>query len=257
MGYVPPKITPLEPRNVALLFDNALERLGLKSASTPKCVAILVAQSALETGNWKAIWNSNFGNVKAGKSWTWDYTCIKLNEVLTENGQRVVVWFAPEGRLASKTGPVVSEHSDVPPGHYQTRMRAFPTALDGAMDHIAFLAKDTNPHDNKPNRYAKAFQAACDGDPKAYAHELRVAGYYTADEAPYARAVQALTTKYYPLAVDADADEDFLPPEEHDQLRADVEAVARIEVPLLPLTITTEDYAAMQSEKRAAVARIV
>lgn len=254
MPYVPAKITPLAGRDVALLFDNALERLGLKHASIPKCVSILVAQSALETGNWKAIWNANFGNVKSGKSWKWDYTCIRLNEVL----HGVVEWFAPEGKLGrNKNGPVIGENYSVPPGHPQTRMRAFPTALDGALDHIAFLAIDSRPDDGKPNRYGKAFQAACDGDPKAFAHELKVAGYYTADEAPYARAVQALTTKFYPLAVDADADEDFLPPAEHEQLRADVEAVARIEIPLLPLTITAEDYAKMQEEKRAAVRGIV
>jgi hypothetical protein len=252
--YVDPKITPVEPRDVVRLFGSALERLPLKYASGPKCIAILTAQSALETGNWKSIWNYNWGNVKAGQSWKWDYTCIKLNEVI--NG--VTQWFAPEGALGrNKNGPVIEAKYDVPPGHPQTRMRAFPTALDGALDHIAFLALDSNPNDNKPNRYGKAFQAACDGDPVAYAHELRVAGYYTADEAPYARAVQALTTKFYPIAVDADAEPDFLPPEEHEQLVQDMIVVAKTDVAhLLPLTITDEDYARIQADKRAEVGRM-
>lgn len=66
---IPDQTTPLAPQHVALCFRGALEIVQGKTPSNA-CLALLVAQSALETGRWKAIHCFNFGNVKAAESYT-------------------------------------------------------------------------------------------------------------------------------------------------------------------------------------------
>ncbi len=40
-------------------------------------LALALAKTALETGRWQRIWNSNFGNIKASESYVGQYTCIR------------------------------------------------------------------------------------------------------------------------------------------------------------------------------------
>lgn len=188
-AYVPPKKTPLT-------FDEADGALTLALASslgeTPSIPtrALALAKTALETGRWSAMWNHNWGNVKASEKWEGLYTCIVLNEVL--NGK--VVWFAPEGRLTgnpAKGGKLAGDLADagrtVPPGHPQTRMRAFPTAADGALDYVRFVGG---------GRYRAAWELLLAGDAQGYVHALKVAGYFTADEATYAKGVLSLQREF-------------------------------------------------------------
>jgi hypothetical protein len=146
-------------------------------------LALALAKTALETGRWRAMWNFNFGNVKCSDRWAGLFTCISLNEV----GKAGVTWYAPEGELNRKGGQVIGSRYDVPPGHPQTRMRAFSTADDGALDYVRFVAG---------GRYAAAWMRLLDGDAAGYVHELKRAGYFTADEAPYARGVVALQREF-------------------------------------------------------------
>jgi hypothetical protein len=131
-------------------------------------IALLWAQSALETGRWKAIRNYNFGNIKYSSGTP--FTMFRCNELLWDNKKKkmVIEWFNPP--------------------HRQTWFRAYKTAIDGAEDYIRFVSQK--------KRYRKAWAQVIAGDPVAYSHELKIAGYYTASEKKYTKGVVSLTNEF-------------------------------------------------------------
>jgi len=163
--YAEPSVTPLS-------FHDAQEALRW-ALGNPKLeqLALCLAKSALETGRWQKIWNYNFGNVKAGGSYIGMFTCIRLNEVI--DGK--VKWFNPD-----------SEGFAVPPGHPQTRMRAYANAWDGAQEYIGVLR----------GRFGLAYDAMMTGDPVKYVHTLKAMHYFTADEGAYLKGVQSLYREF-------------------------------------------------------------
>lgn len=180
--WVPARRTPLSFEEAQAALASAL-RLQLGKWPSREALALALAKTALETGRWKSIWNFNFGNVKAGEKYVGSYCCFELNEVL--NGK--VVWFSPRGRLDRKGGKVVAEPFDDPPGHPQTRMRAFPNAFDGAEAYVKFVAG---------GRYAAAWQLLLAGDAAGYSRALKAAGYYTAPVEDYVRGVVSLQREF-------------------------------------------------------------
>lgn len=165
--WVPDLITVLTPEQAMAAIHDAVGEYV-----SPVCVAILTAQSSLETGRWKSIHRYNFANQKVSASWTGLYTTFTCNELIGGKLQ----WFAPEDSQWQN-----------PPGHPQTRFRAFASAPQGAQEHLNFLKRD---------RYAKAWELAQRGDPIGFAHALHDAGYFTAAVGPYARGVDLLTAEY-------------------------------------------------------------
>jgi hypothetical protein len=157
------QITPLDAKTVALAFRSAYEKVCGKTPPNA-CLALLVAQSALETGRWKSIHCFNFGNVKASPDYYGYYCQFRCNEVIKGK----VEWFDPP--------------------HPQCNFRAFDSVEVGALDHIRFLAQR--------KRYAKAWEVAQTGMPLAFVEALKAAGYFTADAGPYARAVTSLWKEY-------------------------------------------------------------
>lgn len=130
-------------------------------------VGVLYAQDALETGSTTSMWNNNIGNVKyvptTGDD-NWQYMML-ANVWEMINGQKVV--FQPPSPA--------------------TWFRAFETLADGIAFHLDFL---------KNHRYKAAWAAVVAGDPAQFAHLLRQAGYYTAPEADYTRAMNMYFSKY-------------------------------------------------------------
>jgi len=196
---VPDQLTPLDAKTVALAFRGAYETVCGKTPSNA-CLALLVAQSALETGRWKAIHCFNFGNVKASPDYYGYYCQFRCNEVIGGKVQ----WFDPP--------------------HPQCNFRAFPSVEVGALDHVRFLATR--------QRYAKAWEVAQTGMPLAFVEALKAAGYFTADAGPYARAVSSLWKEYLGLVErlkDADT-EPAAPPAEEDTLHEEaLAAVAKFD----------------------------
>lgn len=178
--------TYVPPMRTVLSFEEARDCLRWAFGPAPMStgeLGLIMAQSALETGRWQKMWNWNWGNAKAGESYAGMFTCIPLNEVL--HGR--VVWFAPEGELVGGPGSaLVGEPLPVPDGHPQTRMRAHANQWEGAQSHAELMQA----------RFPLAYQALLTGDAARFVHALKTAGYFTADEAPYANTVAALQREF-------------------------------------------------------------
>jgi hypothetical protein len=182
--YVEAKKTPLTFDNAAQAMKAALADL-IKSKPKLEVLALALAKSALETGRWQSMWCQNWGNIKASDTYSGMYCCITLNEVI--GGK--VIWFAPSGQLiGGPNSPLVGAPCATPPGHPQTRMRAYANHFDGAFDYVEFVGTR--------KRYLKAWQALLTGNATAYVHELKVSGYFTAPEEPYRKGVVSLQKEF-------------------------------------------------------------
>lgn len=184
--WYPALLTPASPEHVSRAYRTALT--NLIAAPSDLAVAVLHGQGALETGHFKSCWCYNAGNIKAGDGYEGMYCNIKLNEIIAGH----TVWFAPEGELDGKDGPVKGKRWPVPEGHPQTRMRAYATLASGVTDKIRFLA---SPH------WKPALDRAMAGDAAGYVEGVRALGYFTAPLEPYRRAVVSLAQKYLPVAI--------------------------------------------------------
>jgi len=146
-------------------------------------VGLGMAQWALETGRGASMYNWGVGNIKASTTYDGMYCSRLCNEVI--GGK--LVWFAPEGQLSGKGGQVVGQRYEVPPGHPQTHFRAYPNLFVGTEDYVEFL---------KRPRFAKAFTAMLSGNAGSFVGELKRAGYFTAAEEPYRKAVASLQREF-------------------------------------------------------------
>ena len=133
---------------------------------TPGVLALLLAQSAFETGHWKSLHNFNFGNAKAGP----DYplmTQFHCSEV-DEHG--------------------VEHFYDPPDPH--CNFRAYGNAAAGALDHLKVLQ-------HRPTWW----QGLHTEDPSAFVDALATPPkYFTGNVAVYKRSVVSLFGTFHPLA---------------------------------------------------------
>lgn len=130
-------------------------------------LAVLMAHSALETGRWRVgLHRWNFGNIRAYPDRLKDdeyFTMFKCSEIL--KGKEV--FFEPP--------------------HPNSIFRAFTSRKEGIQHHLKFLMK---------KRYKKAWEMVLAGNATGYSHELRAAGYYTANEKRYTKTLVKLTLEY-------------------------------------------------------------
>jgi hypothetical protein len=171
MTTIPAKRTPITSAQAVAVLAAAYERV-IGRAPKPATLAILVAQSALETGNWSSMWLWNWGNIRGSYRGV-SQTIKGADEII--DGKRV-------------TGAAV-----------EAGFRAYPDAAAGAVDFVRFLAIDTTPDNGRPNRYAEAWACAEAGDVDGYCRELSEAGYYTANVVRYTMGVRALVEQYRPI----------------------------------------------------------
>jgi len=187
------KITPITREELI----PCLWQAWLKYFDAPpkkESIWVLVAQIILETGG-KSCHNFNLGNVKSREGDGHDYCFFACNEILntttalklqtaspttakvtkTLENNRCIIWFYPE--------------------HPACRFRAFGSLVEGAADHLILLVK----------RFQKAWPSVLAGDPAAYAHALKLQGYYTADESQYARSVTSIFKSLSKLPIDYDS----------------------------------------------------
>lgn len=126
---------------------------------------ILVAHSALETAQWKAMWCNNWGNIRG--SWRGLWTSFRAGEI--EGGHEVILDPGPDNMF-----------------------RAYPDIASGAEDFVSFLGIASHPPE--PNRYQAAWDAACRGDVEGYCAGLRAGGYFTASPHAYLVALHSEET---------------------------------------------------------------
>jgi hypothetical protein len=201
--YVRPQLCKYSKSDAAMGYWKACADAGL--TPTVPLVSVLVAHGALESGNFQiGCWNNNPGNIKAGELYVGKFTCITLNEILRDpkTGAFSERWFAPEGELTGnprKGGKLLHPELllPVPPGHPQTRMRAFDTLDEGLQSKIKFFRQPT---------WAAVLEPAKNGDASGFVRAIRARRYFTAyatlplnQETPYERDVVSLTRTYMPF----------------------------------------------------------
>lgn len=158
MPNVDLRSTPLSPQAVALHLRDAFVILKGRAPSS-NLLGCAWAQIALEHAHGEAIFNNNFGNIMAGAKWAGDAYVLRVQE---------------------QTAPGVW-------GFFDARFRSHETPLDGALDYWRFL--------DEP-RWFGAWAAMERGEPAALARALKAHGYFTADEARYARALVGLFAEW-------------------------------------------------------------
>lgn len=158
----PPVRTVMTPREALAACWTAHQNV-LGGPCSTNLLAMLVAQSALETGRWKSCYCWNAGNIRGlGPNGAW--TSIKgASEII--DGKEVFFGIGPENRFA-----------------------AYPNAVSGFEGLVRFLG--TASHPPKPNRYQLAWEAAIAGDVGKYCSELHANDYFTANVDLYAKGVR-------------------------------------------------------------------
>jgi len=150
---------------IAAMVEGWFKKFG--EIPRKESIGVLYAQNALETGGTVAMWNNNIGNVKyvphAGDEGLFYMMLANVWEIV--GGKKVIFQ----------------------PPHPATWFRAFPTLADGIAEHMDFL---------RNHRYKTAWSAVDAGNPAAFAHLLKIAGYYTAPEADYVRLMNYYFAKF-------------------------------------------------------------
>lgn len=163
--FLPDQVTKLSEVDAVKALKEAFKNI-YKSYPSNNTLAILYAQTALETGRFaKGFHCYNWGNIKSRPDDGFYWTMFRCSEVI--NG--VNTFFDPP--------------------HDQCKFKAYKTAIEGAEDYINFLSKR--------KRYVAAWAALLEGNPEKYSHELKIAGYYTANEALYTKGVISLTNEFH------------------------------------------------------------
>lgn len=122
-------------------------------AASAKVLDTLTAHASLETGSGTAMYNFNFGGIK-GASPTGETAACRTKEVI--DGKEIEI---------------------------RDGFRAYHSLDDGAVDYVKLMT----------SRFGGAVQKAESGDLDGFAHALKQAHYYTADESKYASALHALS----------------------------------------------------------------
>ena len=156
-------LTPCTALDYVRAIRSGLETIT-GTTPTDGQVAVLTAQSALESGRWRSMHRFNPSNIKASGTYEYLYCQFRCHELI--GGK--VEWFDPP--------------------HPQTNFRAFMSLDAGVLDYLRFLSGRV--------RYAGPWAAAAKGDPAAFVHALKVAGYFTALEGPYLKGVVSLFNEY-------------------------------------------------------------
>jgi len=147
------RLTPLSQHEAARALGEAYNRVA-GALPTTRVLALLLAQTAFETGRWQKIHNFNFGNAKADVSYPL-VTQFRCSEV--EQG--------------------VEHFFDPPDPH--CNFRAYTNAADGAADYIKVLQSRphwwSGLHTEEPNAFVDALATApkyFTGNPTIYKHAL-------------------------------------------------------------------------------------
>ena len=151
---VPDRLTPVHVRDMYTALSQAWGKL-VGEVPARNSLLLLLAHWSFETGAGRAMHCNNPGNAKHVPGDGRSYCQFRCSEII--NG--VEVFFDPPS-------PVTS-------------FRAFDTLEAGCEDYVTLIR----------GTFRYAWPAVQAGDPADFCHRLKVARYYTADEAVYTRGV--------------------------------------------------------------------
>ena len=152
---VPTAQTLCAPKDLYTSLRAAWDILIQDSTCTRASLLVLLAHWALETGFGHYAWCWNIANKKHVPGDGHSYYMIRCNEII--GGK--LVWFDPPDPA--------------------TWFIAYDNLDDGARDYLVGLR----------GRFRAAWPAVVAGDPAQFCHLLKLADYYTADEATYTASV--------------------------------------------------------------------
>jgi hypothetical protein len=156
------KLTNLSEAEAAYSLREAYKRI-IGEYPSNESLAVLIAQTALETGRWKSMHNGNWGNIKSRPTDGHYWTMFECDEIIS--GRRIVF----------------------KPPHDQCKFRAYLTPTDGAEDYIKFLTGA---------RYSKALVQLKAGKVAEYTIALKTAGYFTANLDRYVAGMKSLYNEF-------------------------------------------------------------
>lgn len=173
---LPATPTPVSVTNVAdALCDAWLERFG--SAVERYQLAVILAQSALETGFWKSCVCYNLGGVKGTPGGYADWCIFETTERLAADKARAIVGLTPGAQLKTfvpdADGMLIIE--------LPQPFRAFTSLQDGAAFYLGELYAG----------FSSAWPQVLAGDVEAFVEKLAQLHYFTASPALYVSGVLA------------------------------------------------------------------
>lgn len=185
-------VTPVTFREVADALETSWDKL-LSHRPKREALAVLLAQSALETGHWKKSYCFNLGNAKATPAWEGDYCFFPADEIVSE-AQASLAFAERAPRTDGLPGHNVSLRSlsqgrvqvTLFPDHPWCRFRAFTSLTAGADDYIELLHR----------RFRRAWPALEAGDPEQFVRALHASRYFTASVERYLPPVLQLFGKF-------------------------------------------------------------
>lgn len=191
--------TPLSAAEVAVALARAW-RARTGQTPTREALAVLLAQSALETGRWGAVRGAsirchNLGGIKANPARE-DHACYPTREHLPPEVARR--WIVGAGPAEDGSGLAVQDTGQrdgtlwvvrVLPPHPACCFRAWHTLAEGAAAYLALLR----------DRYAKAWPHVEVGSPGAFVLALKSLGYFTGNVDEYRVSVESLWREYLAL----------------------------------------------------------
>jgi hypothetical protein len=182
---VPAKRTPLSAQTLRETIARCRPDLP------PQAVALLVAQSSIETGRFGHCYNFNIGNTKCGAHVPHTYLRNTWEMLSPAQAQRAansplchLCRFEPDLSTIDPSNGAARIRVTFQPPHPQTRFRAHASLEEGVREWLGFVEKLSSRHPE----IAEALRA---GDTKGYARSLKHAGYFTASAAAYANALSS------------------------------------------------------------------
>jgi hypothetical protein len=171
-------------------------------------LAVLLAQSALETGHWQSCRAFNLGNAKAGPSWHGDF-CFYAADEIVSTAQAARAYADRNPRTDGIQGhdvelrPLADGRVQVTlhPDHAWCRFRAFSSLEEGARDYLGLLHR----------RFTGAWPALETGDAEAFVRALKQLNYFTASVERYLPPVLKLFERFS-LALESAQAPHTLPP---------------------------------------------
>lgn len=218
--YVVSRVTGTTFESVASSFHKAwFDVLG--EYPSKETLALLLAQSALETGRWKQIMNFNFGNLKR------------------KPGQKFTMFATGENLWDPKTKKTKWVWFEVPDP--QTAFRAYDSMIDGAKDYILFLSDRQSKEQWRNEAYKVAFNYMKAGDPANFSLALFKAGYYTANPEKYTAGIVRIYNEFLSKVnsfLEFKSETEFNPPENiiQEQIQIDKSIISTMKLDALNLS---------------------